>query len=141
MARPVEAELGQIIIDYDADQQQVWLVEKHGRRQIKLLIGTAEANALRRFIDRSHPPRPLTHELLDSAVRGLGGRVARVEITELRNAMFYARLVLEDVDGKEIALEARPSDSLVLALRSHAPLYVDEAVFAEAGTVVPPADA
>lgn len=133
MGRSIKCEVGQIIIDLDAPSQQVWVDEKHGSRQIRLVVGTVEAVAMRRVLEGSAPERPLTHELLDAVVRGLGGTVDRVEITELRGDTFHARLVLLDVDGREIPLEARPSDSLVLALRWNAPVYVDDRVFAATG--------
>lgn len=131
----VEAELAQLLIDYEAEHQQVCVAERDGPRQIVILVGTSEAMALQRIVENLHPERPMTHELLDSVVRGLGGQVARVEITGLKNATFHARLVLRDVDGKEIPLEARPSDSIPLAVRAGAPLYVDEEVLVEAGVV------
>ena len=133
MGRMVEAEVGQVLIDFNQDRHQIWIGERHGRRQITLLIGLTEAMALRRFIDGVKPDRPMTHELLDTTIRSLGGRVSRVEITGLHGGFFHAQLVLEDAERKEQVLEARPSDSIALALRAKAPLFVDEEIFNTAG--------
>ena len=83
-----------------------------------------------RFVKELETPRPLTHELLNATIQTLGAKVKRVEVTQLKGGTFYANLVLERDDG-EIGIDARPSDAIALAVRNHAPLFVNEDVLEE----------
>jgi len=130
MDRMVEVELTRIIINDNSEQQYIFLREKNGQRQFPIVISIFEAIAIDRFVKEQPTPRPLTHELLHAVVRGLGGEVARVEVTQLQKGTFYANLVLRR-DGKEVPIDARPSDAIALAVRNQAPLFVHEDVLEE----------
>lgn len=77
-------------------------------------------------------PRPLTHDLLLSILETLSISIERVEITSLTDGTYYAQLVMDNT-GEKITIDARPSDSIALAVRLQCPIYIDEAVVEEAG--------
>ncbi len=81
--------------------------------------------------------RPLTHDLLKATIEQLGAEVQRVAITELRNDTFYAEISLS-VNGKQMKIDARPSDAIALAVRAEVPVYVDEDVMAQAAIIPEP---
>ncbi|MGH7818942.1 MAG: bifunctional nuclease family protein [Candidatus Binatia bacterium] len=130
MDRMVEVELARIIINENSDQQYIFLREKGGQRAFPIVISIVEASAIDRFVKEQAMPRPLTHELLNTAIQSLGARVARVEVTELKNGTFFANLVL-DREGGPVEIDARPSDAIALAVRNHSPIYVHEDVLKE----------
>jgi bifunctional DNase/RNase len=126
----VECELARIIINDNSEQQFIFLREKGGGRQFPIVIGIIEAHAIDRFVKELATPRPLTQELLFATIGALGAEVVRVEVTQLKNATFFADLVLSR-DGEEIKVDARPSDAIAIAVRSGAPLFVHEDVLEE----------
>lgn len=98
---------------------------------VPILIGSAEADSILLGIKKVKIPRPLTHDLLISTIKHLKARVKRIEITELSDSTFYARLVLEQ-NGKEISIDSRPSDCIALAVRLKCEIFIDELVVDEA---------
>jgi bifunctional DNase/RNase len=108
------------------------LKEKEGNRFLPVIIGIAEVNSIKLKLSGIKPPRPLTHDLLMSVIESLGAKLSRVLIDRLQNNTFYAKLCLA-VDSKEILIDARPSDSVALALRAGVPIFVEEEVLKEAG--------
>ncbi|MHC4937524.1 MAG: bifunctional nuclease family protein [Planctomycetota bacterium] len=132
MDRMVEAELARIIINDAVDQQQIWVREKGGGREFPIVIGVTEALAIDRFVKEIETPRPMTHELLASILDALGAKVARVEVTQLKDSTFHANLALVSADGRELDVDARTSDAIAMAVKTGAPLYVHEDVLDEA---------
>lgn len=110
----------------------VLLREEGGARYLPIWIGAPEATAIATAMEGVEPPRPFTHDLLKLVVEGLGGTITRVVVTEMRDSIFFADLVLA-VDGREVHVSARPSDSIALAVRADAPVFADAQVLAEAG--------
>lgn len=104
-------------------------------RTLPIFIGTSEAQAIAIRLEGIVVPRPLTHDLLRNLMDPLGARLVRVEISELTDNTFFARLIL-DRDGKELVVDARPSDAIALALRCEAPVFVAAAVMQQAGVVL-----
>ncbi len=104
-------------------------------RALPIFIGAAEAQSIMLRINRVEVPRPITHDLLKNVLDYLECRLVRVEICDLKEGVFYARLILVQ-DGMETALDSRPSDAIALALRAEAPIYVDPKVMDEAGRVI-----
>lgn len=104
-------------------------------RVIPIFIGAAEATAIALAVAGEDPPRPLTHDLLAAVFGALGGTLETVEVTELKDGTFHARLRVDGVEGP-VALDSRPSDGIALALRLDAPILVAETVLDEAGTVL-----
>lgn len=109
------------------------------RRALPIWIGSAEATAILLAIQGMEPPRPMTHDLLKSVIDATGFTLARIEITRLDAGTFHADLVLLGDEG-EVTVDARPSDSVALALRTGAPMYVSKLVFEEAAVEVTEVD-
>ena len=130
MSGMVEMELARIIINESSDQQFIFLREKGGQRQFPIVISIMEAMAIDRFVKEQETPRPLTHELMNKVIGGLGAHISRVEVTELKNGTFYANLVLQQ-DGSEVEVDARPSDAIALAIRNGSQIFVAEQVLEE----------
>lgn len=104
-------------------------------RALPIVIGAAEAQSIAIFINKVDMPRPLTHDLFKNVLDFLECRLIRIEVHKLENGTFYANLVLEQ-DGKELMMDARPSDSIALALRCNAQIYVHDGVMDEAGIIL-----
>src|SRR5918911_1009247 len=112
------------------------LKERHGERVLPIGIGPLEAQAIAMPLQGVRPPRPLTHDVFADVIGNLGGHLRRVEITELSDNTFYARLTVEQA-GQEQAIDIRPSDAIALAVRTETPIYVAEAVLDQAGITAP----
>lgn len=104
-------------------------------RTLPIYIGPPEAQAILFEINDVSVPRPLTHDLLKNVVSLLGGRLDRVLVCDLRDETFYATLRFE-VNDTFVELDSRPSDSIALALRCGAPIFVEESVMDRAGVVI-----
>lgn len=108
----------------------------HGARHaLPIWIGHAEATAILLAFQGVEPPRPLTHDLMQTALEAVGYTVERVEITRLEAGTFYAQLYMRGAE-RQMVLDARPSDSVALAVRFGCPIYVADEVFAEAAVAV-----
>jgi bifunctional DNase/RNase len=125
-------ELTKIIIHETSDQQVIILKEADGERTFPIMIGIFEAMAIDRRVKNVKPPRPLTHDLLNSLISSLGGVLERIVINDLRDNTFFAKLIIRR-DGQEIEVDARPSDAVALAAQDNTPIYVEESVLEEAG--------
>ena len=124
----IQVELSRIIIDERRQDQVVVLKEKTGSRQVPIVIGFMEASSIKIKISGVDVPRPLTHDLLAQAIEVLGGRLEKVVIDRLVNNTFFAKLEIRAKDGELKTLDARPSDSIALAVRFKAPMYISEEV-------------
>ena len=127
----VEMLLHRILISETSDQQYIFLKEKGGERTFPIVIGYYEALAIDRFVKETAVPRPMTHDLLVKVVEGLGARLDRVEVTNLKESTFYAVLHLA-LDGRKVEVDARPSDAIAVATAMKAPIFVSEKVLEEA---------
>ncbi|MBN1522920.1 MAG: bifunctional nuclease family protein [Spirochaetales bacterium] len=126
---------------------EVWTVAKaeHGSAvlirpigsdvAVPIFIGQAEAHAILIGLGSLSIPRPLTHDLLISTLKHLKTEIIRIEITELKEDTFFARLILNQ-NGTDISIDSRPSDCIALAVRVKCPLYIDELVVDKAGISV-----
>jgi bifunctional DNase/RNase len=129
----VEVEIDSIRVSLMSQQRIVILKELDSERFLPIWIGPYEAEAITLSLNEVEVVRPLTHDLLRNIINDLGAQVLRVNITELRDDVFYARIILQ-VDGQEMAVDSRPSDALALAVRVHVPVFVDEDVMETAST-------
>jgi len=109
------------------EEQVIVLREIDGTRTFPIVIGSYEAITLNRKLNNNKAPRPLTHDLIENILHGLNSTLVHVEITNLKNNTFYAKLLLQR-DGKNIEIDARPSDAIILATQSKSPIYVSEEV-------------
>jgi bifunctional DNase/RNase len=119
----VEVELARILINEHSDQQIIYLREKNGKRAFSIVIGIFEALAINRIINQRKAERPLTHELIISMLHALGAKITRCLVSDLKDNTYYAILTLEH-NGKTVEIDARPSDSITLALHENAPIFV-----------------
>jgi bifunctional DNase/RNase len=112
------------------------LKEREGERVLPVGIGPNEAQAIVMPLQGVKPPRPMTHDIFVEVVASLGAHLRRVEITDLIESTFHARLML-DLGGQEKIYDIRPSDAVALAVRTETPIFVSEAVFDQAGILSP----
>jgi hypothetical protein len=124
----IEMELNKIVIDEKRHDQLIVLKEKEGERILPIVIGINEISSIKLKISGVNPPRPITHDLLFSTIQALGAVIDRIIIDKLENNIFFAKLVLKTSSGDEKFIDARPSDSIALAVRAHSPIFVDEDV-------------
>ncbi len=104
-------------------------------RLIPIWIGQNEATAILLALQGIAPPRPMTHDLLKSVIEHLGASITRIEITRIDGGTFFASIILSNEGGGSVEVDARPSDSIALAVRTGAPIYVAEQVLDEAAVV------
>ena len=123
-----EVELSRIIINETSDQQIIVLKERHGQRSFPIVIGIAEIFAIDRRLKGIKPPRPMTHDLLDSVIENLGAKIEKIVINDLRNHTFYAKIHLS-LNGRTVEVDSRPSDAIALGAVSNTPIYVADHIF------------
>ena len=101
------------------------------QRVLPIFIGSPEATAIALALEEVETPRPMTHDLTKDLLEEVGARIERVTVTELRDATFYAEILVRS--GSEVhAVSARPSDAVALAVRFGAPVFAEEGVLEEA---------
>ncbi len=128
-----EVDVVGVRVEMPSNQPIVLLREVTGDRYLPIWIGAVEATAIAFAQQGVVPPRPLTHDLMKDLIGATGNELAEVRITEMRDGVFYAVLVLSS--GAEVS--ARPSDSIALALRTGSKIVCSEDVLDEAGLEVP----
>ena len=112
-------------LDRSSNTPVVILQEKEGERVLPIWIGPGEASAIAMELAGMNFSRPLTHDLMASAIRGLGGSLQRVVITKVVDNTYYAEMIVTR-DGDYFSLDARPSDSIAMALRMDARIFTSE---------------
>lgn len=120
-------------VEVPNNQPIVLLKEVGGERYLPIWIGAVEAAAIAAAQQGMLPPRPLTHDLLKNVLEALSAELRAVQITELRDSVFYADLVF--ASGPRVS--ARPSDAIALAMRLGTSIFAEESVLAEAGVRLP----
>ncbi|MFH1679000.1 MAG: bifunctional nuclease family protein [Candidatus Omnitrophota bacterium] len=124
----IEMELNKIVINEKRHDQLIVLKEKNGVRILPIVIGLNEASAIKMKIGGFNPPRPLTHDLLHSTIKNLEANLEKIIIDRLEDNTFFAKLVIKTDNGQTKIIDARPSDSIALAVRANVPIFVDESV-------------
>ena len=130
----IEMTIKGLMLDPVTNTPIVILKDKEGDRVLPIWVGLFEANAIALQIENVATPRPMTHDLLRNIITDLDGRVDRIVVSDLKENTFYA-IVHLTVRGERVAVDARPSDAIALALRTRAPILVDETVIENAKTV------
>ena len=130
----IEMTIKGLMVDPNTNMPIVILKDKQGDRVLPIWVGIFEANAIALQIENVATPRPMTHDLLRNIIADLDGRVERVVVSDLKDNTFYAVIHLL-VRGDQVAVDARPSDAIALALRTRAPILVEESVIDNAKTV------
>jgi bifunctional DNase/RNase len=128
-----EVEVVGVRVEMPSNQPIVLLREADGERYLPIWIGAVEATAIAFAQQGVVPPRPLTHDLLKNVLESTGNALTEVRITEMTDGVFYAVMVLDT--GVEI--DARPSDSIALAMRTGARIVCAEALLYDVGIAVP----
>jgi bifunctional DNase/RNase len=127
----IEVNIDSIRVSLMSQHRIVVLKDNNSDRYLPIWIGPFEADAITVELQEVPSQRPLTHDLLKSVIRELGGKVVHVLINDLRNEVYYARLVI-NIDGKQVEVDSRPSDAIALAVRVKAPIFVAESVMEKA---------
>lgn len=123
----VEVTVSRLGRDSSTNAYVVILREKGGNRLLPIWIGQPEAESIAMEINEIRRERPLTHDLCKSIILGLGGSLRRVQITKVQKSTYFAELLVQHADGLT-RIDARPSDSIAIALRLTAPIFVDESL-------------
>lgn len=127
----VTMHLSRIFIREMSDMQLIELSESGGDRRFPIVIGLPEAFAIDRRIKGTEIPRPQTHDLLASTIRALGGRLREIQIHDLQEGTFFAKLVIER-GAEVIEVDSRPSDAIALGVADGVPILVEESVLEQA---------
>lgn len=127
----VKMELARIMISETSDHQIIVLKEIQGQRSFPIVIGLHEAWAIDRAVKGIPTPRPLTHDLINSVIEGLGGGLSQIVINDLKNNTFYAKLMVRGNNEGVIEVDSRPSDAIALAMQRKTPIFVEEKVLDE----------
>jgi bifunctional DNase/RNase len=127
----IEVSIDSIRVSLMSQHRVVILKDAETERYLPIWIGACEADAITIELQGVEVARPFTHDLLKSAITELGGKITQVLISDLRNEVFYAQIVL-DVSGRKLEIDSRPSDALALAVRAKVPIYIDESVMDKA---------
>ena len=130
----IEMTIKGLMLDPVTNTPIVILKDKDGDRVLPIWVGLFEANAIALQIENVATPRPMTHDLLRNIITDLDGRVDRIVVSDLKENTFYAVVHLT-VRGERVAVDARPSDAIALALRTRAPIMVEETVIENAKNV------
>jgi bifunctional DNase/RNase len=123
----IEMSIKGLMVDPVTNQPIIILRDDAGERVLPIWVGVFEANAIALQIENVATPRPMTHDLLRNVIQDLDGQVQKVVVSELKDNTFFAVIHLA-VRGDPVLVDARPSDAIALALRTKAPIYVEEEV-------------
>jgi uncharacterized protein len=127
----VEVRIRGLMMDPSTHMPIVVLNDLAGEVVLPIWVGQFEAHAILLEIQKETTPRPLTHDLLKNVIHGLNARVTRVVVGALREDTFHATVWMEQA-GEIVAVDARPSDAIALALRSDAPIFVSKQLLEQA---------
>lgn len=122
-----EAKISSLVPLFPLPQYVVVLEDIDKTKLVPIWIGINEGNAIALEIQHEKFPRPLTHDLMVSALNALQAKIEKVVISDLKDNSYYALIYIES-GGKKFSIDARPSDSLALAVRVHCPIFIDEKV-------------
>jgi bifunctional DNase/RNase len=123
----IEMSIKGLMVDPITNMPIIILRDKDGQRVLPIWVGIFEANAIALQMENIATPRPMTHDLLRNVIQDLSGTVTKIVVSDLKDNTFYA-LIYVATPGDTIAIDARPSDAIALALRSQAPIFVEETV-------------
>jgi uncharacterized protein len=130
----IEMTIKGLMVDPVTNMPIIILRDEAGQRVLPIWVGIFEANAIALQIENIDTPRPMTHDLLRNVIEDLKASVQRVVVCDLRDNTFYALIYLA-VGEETLAIDARPSDAIALALRTKAPIFVEDSVIDNAKTL------
>jgi uncharacterized protein len=123
----IEMTIKGLMVDPITNMPIIVLRDADGQRVLPIWVGIFEANAIALQMENISTPRPMTHDLLRNVIEDLSGHITKIVVSDLRDNTFYA-LIYVDTGGDTVAIDARPSDAIALALRAQAPIFVEETV-------------
>lgn len=123
----IEMTIKGLMVDPVTNTPIVLLRDKNGEHVLPIWVGIFEANAIALQIENIETPRPMTHDLLRDVILGLKASVQKIVVCDIQDNTFFA-LIYVLVDGELRAIDARPSDAIALALRTRAPIFVEQKV-------------
>jgi uncharacterized protein len=129
---PVRMLIKGLMMDPVTNMPIVVLRDESGEQTLPIWIGMFEAHAVALQLENSGASRPLTHDLFKQMVEALDASIHEIHVTDVREGTYYAVVYLATRRGHTVAIDARPSDALALALRTRAPVFVDEHVLRNA---------
>ena len=127
-------------VEMPSNQPIVLLKEIDGSRFLPIWVGAVEATAIAFAQQGVEPPRPLTHDLMNNLVELLDATLTAVHLTEIKDGIFYATMLLRDSSGGQLTISARPSDAIALAVRSHSNILATQELLDEIGIEIPQGD-
>jgi bifunctional DNase/RNase len=130
----IEMTIKGLMVDPITNMPIIILRDKDGQRVLPIWVGVFEANAIALQMENVTTPRPMTHDLLKNVICDLKADIQKIVVSDLRENTFYALIYLV-VNGEPVAIDARPSDAIALALRAQAPIFVVDRVIDNAKTV------
>jgi bifunctional DNase/RNase len=130
----IEMTIKGLMVDPITNMPIIILRDEEGQRVLPIWVGIFEANAIALQIENIATPRPMTHDLLRNVIHDLKADVQKVVVCDLKENTFYA-LIYVTVGGESVAIDARPSDAIALALRTRAPIFVEESVIDNARSI------
>lgn len=131
----VEMKVAGVVLDSQSKSPVVLLKDPEERYTLPIWIGILEAAAIAYAVEGVAPPRPMTHDLMKMLLEEVGARVSRIDIDNLQDNVFHAKIHLEMPGGGKRLVDSRPSDALALALRVGSEIYAEEAVLRRASSV------
>src|ERR1700730_11098635 len=134
MTQLVPMSIKGLMLDPVSNSPIVVLKDENEKFFLPIWVGIFEANAIALQLENISTPRPMTHDLLRNVIQDLKASVQKVVVCDLQENTFYALIYLA-LDGDTVAVDARPSDAIALALRARAPIFVEDAVLDSAKTV------
>ena len=127
--------VGGLTLDPNTKMPIVVLKDPDNKLNLPIWIGPLEAASMATEIEGIKPQRPMTHDLLRNVLGELGASIEAVEITELRDNTYYARIELRTREGASLQIDSRPSDAISLALRTKSPIYVAKKVLEQSSVL------
>lgn len=127
-------------VEMPSNQPIVLLKEIDGARFLPIWVGAVEATAIAFAQQGVEPPRPLTHDLMNNLVELLDATLTAVHLTEIKEGIFYATMLLRVSNGGQLTISARPSDAIALAVRSHSNILATQGLLDEVGIEIPQGD-
>jgi bifunctional DNase/RNase len=130
----IEMTIRGLMVDPITNMPIIILRDKDGQRVLPIWVGVYEATAIARQMENVTTPRPMTHDLLKNVIHDLRASIDKIVVSDLKENTFYALIHLT-VNGEGMAIDARPSDAIALALRARAPIFVEDRVIDNAKTL------
>lgn len=131
----IETVVESIRVSLVTQHRVVILKEVEGERHLPIWIGSYEAEAIAMELQGVTASRPLPYDLMRTIIDDMGGSVDRILVTDLSDDVFYARIIVRQ-NGREVEIDARPSDAIALAVRARIPILVDDGVMDKAGVML-----